>query len=67
MNRKIRITEGKKNQEKLLEKELCKKIGVTGDYRSPAEEFRRVMVRSLSVYYMGHVFQKNGLKSLMEQ
>jgi hypothetical protein len=67
MDRKIRITEGNKNEEKLLEKEIRQKIGVTRDYRSPAEEFRGVMVRSLRVYYMGHVFQENGMISLMEQ
>jgi hypothetical protein len=66
MDRKIGITEGNKN-EKLLEKEIRQKIGVTRDYRSPAEEFRGVMVRSLRVYYMGHVFQENGMISLMEQ
>jgi len=47
MDRKIRITEGVKNEEKLLENELSQKIEVTGGYSS-AEEFRGVIRRMLN-------------------
>lgn len=53
MDRKIRITEGVKNEEKLLENELCQKKEVTGGYSSATQYFHLNSDQEAAQYFHG--------------